>query len=291
MVGISIFSHAYWNYLVKTSERKHIFVALSKISEVLIFGIPAVYFLTITRFETGFEPGFEPGVWFLIAVAAFITFLNYFFLSSAYEHGDLSLMYPISRSGTLFLPLIAFLLIDEVIDPTGWMAVLLIMAGTIIMHLDSFSRSSFREILINLNNKGTVYALFAALGLAVYTVWGKLSLQTLHPFFFFYWYTFLTTIGYAVFSFYRTPRSEIKAEWKQNRSRILQVGFFNGFTYLLVLLSLTMAKATYVGGFRQLSIVVGVFFGYKFLNESISVPKLAGIVISLLGGALIYLAK
>lgn len=106
-----------------TSERKHIFVALSKISEVLIFGIPAVHVLTITPFEPNFEPGFEPGFLFLIAVAAFITSLNYFFLSNAYDHGDLSLTYPISRSGTLFLPLIAFLLIDEVIDPTGWVAV------------------------------------------------------------------------------------------------------------------------------------------------------------------------
>lgn len=104
-----------------TSERKHTFVALSKISEVLIFGIPAVYVLTITPVE----PGSEPGFLFLIAAAAFITFLNYFFLSNAYDHdhGDLSLTYLISRSGTLFLPLIAFLLIDEVIDPTGWVAV------------------------------------------------------------------------------------------------------------------------------------------------------------------------
>jgi hypothetical protein len=100
LVLASVFTHAYWNYLIKRSGNKHIFTALSKVAEIFFFGTPAVYFLVVTDFQILFL--------LLVLVASIITFLNYFFLANAYKYGNLSLVYPVSRASIIFLPVFAF---------------------------------------------------------------------------------------------------------------------------------------------------------------------------------------
>lgn len=283
LVLTSIFTHAYWNYLIKQSENKHVFTALSKITEIIIFAIPAIYFLSITHFKISFL--------FLILIASIITFLNYFFLASAYKYGDLSLVYPVSRSSIIFLPVLAYFFIGERIDSIGITAITLILFGTFIMHLDSFNKNGFRSIVTNISNKGSIYGLFAALTVAGYTLWDKVSISKMEPFLYFYLYTFVIACFYNFFTFSKFSKSEIRNEWVENKSKIIQVGFFNSFTYILVLMALTISKTTYVGGLRQLSIVIGAFFGYKLLGEDLTKPKIVGILISIIGGSLIYIAK
>ncbi|RIV31664.1 hypothetical protein D2V08_12985 [Flagellimonas lutimaris] len=283
LVLASILTHAYWNYLIKRSEEKHVFTALSKIAEIVIFATPAIYFLSITDFKISFL--------FLILVASIITFLNYFFLANAYKYGELSLVYPISRSSILFLPILAYLFIGETIDSIGIIAIVFILLGTFIMHLDSFDRNGIQNIATNINNNGSIYALIAAFTVAGYTLWDKISISKMEPFLYFYLYTFVICCIYNFFIFSKFSKNEIKNEWINNKSRIIQVGFFNSFTYILILIALTMSKATYVGGLRQLSIVIGAFLGYKFLGENLTKPKIIGILISVIGGSLIYLAK
>lgn len=283
LVLISIFTHAYWNYLIKSSENKHVFTAFSKLAEVIIFALPAIYFLTTTPFHSHFVG--------LILVAATITFLNYFFLSSAYKYGDLSLVYPVSRSSIIFLPVLAYFFIGETIDHIGLLAILLILLGTVVMHLDSFDLAGIKSFLINIRNKGSIYALLAALAVAGYTLWDKISISKMEPFLYFYLYTFIIACFYNLFVSTRFSRKELQQEWSLNKFKIIQVGFFNSFTYILVLTALTMSKATYVGGLRQLSIVVGAFLGYKLLGERLGKPKVVGILVSIIGGSLVYLAR
>lgn len=283
LVLASIFSHAYWNYLIKCSENKHIFTALSKIAEILIFAIPAIYILSKNDFRISFL--------LLIFVASTITFSNYFFLANAYKYGDLSLVYPISRSSIIFLPILAYFFIGERIDIIGVVAIIFILFGTFIMHLDSFDINCIRSIKTNINNKGSAYALLAAFAVAGYTLWDKISISRMEPFLYFYLYTFAVACLYNIFIFSKFSINDIKNEWGKNKSRIIKVGFFNSFTYILILFALTMSKATYVGGLRQLSIVVGAFLGYKLLGENLNKPKIIGILTSVIGGSLIYLAK
>ncbi|NMH87313.1 EamA family transporter [Flavivirga algicola] len=283
LVLISIFTHAYWNYLIKSSENKHVFTAFSKLAEIVIFAIPAMYFFSSTDFKIDF-------LW-LILIASIITFLNYYFLSSAYKYGELSLVYPVSRSSIIFLPVLAYFIIGETINTTGVAAIILIILGTFIMHLDSFDKRGFLTVLKSISNKGSIYALLAALTVAGYTLWDKISITKMQPFLYFYSYTFLIACFYNSFIYFKFSKSNLVNEWTKNKTKIIQVGFFNSFTYILVLTALTMSKASYVGGLRQLSIVIGVFFGYKLLNEKLNKSKIIGVVISILGGSLIYIAK
>lgn len=283
LVLISIFTHAYWNYLVKSSENKHIFTGLSKLSEIVIFSIPAIYLLLNNDLETYFI--------LIILIAAVFASLNYFFLSNAYMHGDLSLVYPVSRSSVLFLPVLAYFIIDEKIDMTGIAAILLILLGTLIMHLDSLNKRGVKSIIKNISNKGSVYALLAALTVAAYTIWDKKAITEMNPFLYFYLYTFAIAVFYNIFSFSTFSNNDIKKEWVRNKFKIFQVGFLNSLTYILILIALSLSKATYVGGLRQLSIVIGAFLGYYLLKEKFTIPKALGILISIIGGGLIYIAN
>jgi uncharacterized membrane protein len=280
MVTVSVFSHAYWNYLLKISNRKHIFIALSKIGAVVMFGIPAIF---------GGSVFVLPGTsYLLVLIAAILTGLNYFFVARAYEHGQLSLMYPVSRCAILFLPFLAFLVIDESIGMAGWLAVATILAGNIVMHIDKFSFSGVSQLGKKFGSRGTAYALLAALMLAGYTIAGKAAVEHIEPFIYFLSYTLLTAVAYTTLCFASYSRADITAEWKENWKKIIQVGFLDGCTFLLVLFALHLAKASHVGGLRQLGLVVGVFFGNRFLKEETSAVRVAGAIISICGG-LIFL--
>ncbi|MEQ9425705.1 MAG: EamA family transporter [Cyclobacteriaceae bacterium] len=282
LVFISIFTHAWWNYLIKRSTNKHVFTALSKLAEAIIFLIPGIYFLLTSEFQAKFL--------ILILVAACITFLNYFFLTSAYKHGDLSLVYPISRSSIIFLPIISFHFIGERIDNVGLLAIALILIGTFVMHMDTLDSKGIRGLFRNINNRGSLFAILAALTVAGYTLWDKIAVTRMQPFLYFYLYTSSVAVFYNLFILIWYKPEAIKGEWRLNKYQIVQVGFTNVFTYSLVLTALTMSKATYVGGLRQLSIVVGALLGYKLLNERLGLPKVVGILLSLLGGGVIYFA-
>lgn len=111
------------------------------------------------------------------------------------------------------------------------------------------------------------------------------------PFLHFSFYTIITACIYSIYCFIKFSKTTIKSEWVNYKYKIIPVGVLNSFTYMLVLISLSKSKATYAGGIRQLSVVVGAYLGYKFMAEKLSLPKLTGIGISTAGTCLIYIAK
>lgn len=138
---------------------------------------------------------------------------------------------------------------------------------------------------------GIVFALLAALMAASYTLWDKVAVSRIHPFLYFYSYTFITALFYVIFLGTRFKRPEVNAEWEQKKWSIVAVGLLNTFTYLLVLSALAVSKASYVGALRQLSLVIGVVLGWRFLNEERSTPQMVGVVLLMLGSGLIALAR
>lgn len=176
-------------------------------------------------------------------------------------------------------------------DTVGWIAAILILLGTIVLHLESFAPDSLKALWKNLKNRSTVYSLMAAFTVAGYTLWGKIAVEKMQPFLYLYLYTLIVAVMYALVIGVRFTKSEIQSEWKERKFKIIQVGFFNSFSYWLTLIALTMSKAAYVGGLRQLSVVAGAFLGYRYLNENIGFPRMVGILLSLAGGALIYFAE
>ncbi|MEZ5426607.1 MAG: EamA family transporter [Pyrinomonadaceae bacterium] len=285
LVLLSAFTHAYWNFVLKRANGTQAFIGLSKVAEIALFIVPFVY-LVIHNEIAIFN------YWLFYVIGAVLVILNYVFLGQAYNRGELSIVYPVSRAGALlFLPLLAYLFIGEKLDIIGLVSILLIVIGLFAIQLTEFSIQEIRLVVSKFRSSATFLALLAALTTACYTLWDKHSISFLQPFIYFYSYTAVVGFSYAIFILVKHPLETIKADWRFHRFSIIQVGFFNTFTYLLVLYALQTGKTSYVVALRQLSIVFGVILGWKILGEALPLPKRVGIGILLTGCLLISLAR
>ena len=285
LVVLSAATHAYWNFLLKRSGGSQLFVGLSKVGEVVMFA-PAFLLLVapkVARYE---------GLLFLATIGAAFVLLNYICLAWAYRHGDLSSVYPVARGGILlFLPLLAYATVGERVSVPGAAALVLIVCGIVALQLPALQWGALASLGSRLRSPATTFALIAAFGAACYTIWDKRSVQRVPAFAYIYVYTAITAVAYGAFIWHRYPRADVAAEWRRNRSAILQVGFFNITSYLLVLFALRTGTSSYVIALRQLSIVVGVALGALILREHISVPKRLGVALIVIGCIVVGTAR
>lgn len=280
LVLVSTITHATWNFLAKRATNQDIFFSLSKVAEVILFAGP---FAWMVRRE-----GFPAGYWPLFVVAAILILLYYFTLSRTYRHVALSVGYPIARASTLFLPFLAYFFIGERINGWGILAVMMVTIGVLVIQMEAFDRHSWQRLGQGLARPGILFALLTAFLVALYTVWDKIAVSYVQPFIYYYGYTFLVTIVYVSFVALRYPRAALGQEWQDHWPAIIAVGFLDMFTYSLVLLALGVSKATHIALLRQLSLVVGVWLGWRFLNEPLGLPKFVGVGL-LIGGAAVVI--
>ena len=285
LVVFSAATHAYWNFLLKRSGGTQLFVGLSKVGEVVMF---APVFLVLF----GPSVGEYPGLLFLAGVGATFVLVNYVFLALAYSHGDLSFVYPVARGSILlFLPLLAYLTVGERVSVGGIIAMVVIVGGIVALQLRALEWKALASLGAQIRSPATMFALLAALAAACYTIWDKRAVQRVPAFVYMYLYTTITAIAYGAFIWRRHSRAQIAAEWATNRWSILQVGFFNITSYLLVLLALRTGTSSYVIALRQLSIAGGVALGAIFLREEVSWPKRVGVSLIVAGCVAVGLAR
>lgn len=285
LVVLSAATHAYWNFLLKRSGGTQLFVGLSKVGEVVMF---APVFLVIVL------PGIahHHGLLQLATVGAAFVLVNYVCLAWAYRHGDLSFVYPLARGSILlFLPLLAYLTMGERISGVGALALALIVTGIVALQLPALDWRAFATLGPQLRTPATTFALVAAFAAACYTLWDKHAVQRVPAFAYMYLYTVITAVAYGGFIWRRYPRAEVAEQWRQHRGAILQVGFFNITSYLLVLLALRTGTSSYVIALRQLSIAVGVLLGALVLREQVSAPKRLGVALIVVGCIVVGVAR
>jgi drug/metabolite transporter (DMT)-like permease len=286
LVLFSALTHAYWNFLLKRSGGSQAFVGLSKLAEVVLFA-PVFAVAALPDLLAGRTPSLA----LLASVGALLVLGNYAALALAYRHGDLSFVYPVSRGGILlFLPVLAYITLGERLDTYGVAALTLVVAGIFVLQLPVLSLKAAVAFGPRLRSSATIFALLAALTAACYTIWDKQAVREIAPFTYFYAYTAITGIVYAAFIWRRYGRVVVRTEWATHKGAILQVAFFNTFTYLLVLFALQSGTSSYVIALRQLSIAFGVFLGWWVLHEELTGPKRVGVALVLVGCVLVAFA-
>jgi drug/metabolite transporter (DMT)-like permease len=276
--------HAYWNFLIKRSGGTTVFVGLSKIAEVVVYA-PVFAIALAVRAGDVQAPASAAAV--LVIVGAALTLANYVALAQGYSRGDLSVVYPLSRgAGLLLLPAFGYLVFGEHLSVTGWIAVAMILTALVVM-----SRPSRVATQASVSRAAVMYALLAGLAAAGYTVWDKRAIQSIPAFYYFYAYSVLVAIAYALFLRATFSREQLMAEWRVHRRPIVVVGILTPSAYLLVLIALRNGTSTYVIALRQLSIAIGVGLGVWRLGESLPGRKAIGVVLLVLGCALVAFAQ
>jgi drug/metabolite transporter (DMT)-like permease len=115
--------------------------------------------------------------------------------------------------------------------------------------------------------------------------------QRLPAFAYFYCYSVVVALAFAILLRTRHPAREIRQTWTRHRRDIVAVGVLNTLTYFLVLLALRSSTSTYVVALRQLSIAWGVLLGWWQLGERFEGPRRAGLAVLLAGGALLLVSR
>lgn len=259
------FLHAAWNGLVRIgASRVHAMMVLSAVQG----GIGLV--LAATRPV----PGVEVLPW-LIA-SGFVHSAYKTFLTFAYEHGDLSRVYPLARgTAPLIVLVVGGLFLGESLTGAETAGIALLGIGIVLLASGVFTSGESRRLL--------PYALGAALATAGYSMIDGLGARVAgDPTAFVGWMFVLDGIIFAgVMTALRGARA-----WP-GPGRIWAVGGLAAAasyaSYAIVVWAMTRAPIALVAGMRETSIIFGVLIGWLLLGERMTRAKALSAVLILAG--------
>lgn len=282
LVVFSACLHAYWNFLLKKSEDTRVFIWLFLVISILIFFPIFAYEITQAKI---------PVIgWCYIFITGLIHALYLVSLSSAYEKGDLSFVYPLARSAPIIFVLIgAMIFLGEVPSKAGIAGIALMILGGYTLHLNS--PNSILQPLQALNSKPSQLALLTALFISFYSIIDKIGIKYVQIFVYIYLMFVFMFVFLTPYILLTRNKKAIKAEWSSNKKNIIIVGFLCFFTFFLILIAMTLAKLSYIVALRQLSIIFSVFLGALVLKEEHGDIRLTASLLILVGSFLIAIAK
>lgn len=283
LVLVAALFHAYWNYLAKKSPNKLIFIWWFLLAAILFYLPMFIYYFSQTIISRS--------GWLCIAATGFLHFLYFWFLSGAYERGDLSMVYPLSRGlGPLLVPVFAVLFLNEQISLFGTIGIALVIAGIYTIHLRSFSLYGLLEPFSAAKDSASLWALLTGGIIAAYSLVDKVGVGLVNPPVYIYLMlavTWLLLTPLTVIRYYNCLTMELKTR----RNTIVIVGIMVLFTYMIVLFAMQMAKVSYVVAVREVSIVISVIMGTRGLGEQHASQKLIGAFFIVCGVICIGLAS
>ncbi len=265
--------HAGWNVLVKMKLDRFLSLCLIQtimgfmgLAMVLVFPWPAMASLPY-------------------AVASGVLHLGYnLFLARSYRTGDLSQVYPIARGAAPLLTLaVTWTFMHEELTPMGG-------AGVAILVMGIWAVSLLGRRGVRLDGLTLFFAIGTSVFIAAYTIvdgmGGRASGQPSA-------YAGMVFAFDAVFLaatalWMRGPGivREVAPYWKTGVvGALLSVG-----AYWIAIWAMTKTPIASVAALRETSILVVMLLSMRVLNETVTLPRLAGAVLIVIGAVLIRLA-
>jgi drug/metabolite transporter (DMT)-like permease len=266
---ISASLHALWNLLLKRSQEKYITMGW----QVILSGVLALFLLLFT----GLPPR---SMWLFALMSMGLEAIYFILLSNAYSDHDFSLVYPIARgTAPAFLMLWSVLFLDEKLSPGGVSGVAVIVGGMIIIGATSLIQNRGSKLHI----KGVFVALSVALIISLYTLIDGTAVKNGPPLPYalttFLFVPILTTI----YNLRRFGWKQFQAAWRGPRIPLILTAVLGVVAYLLALIAYSFAPLSYSGAIREVSVVIGAFLGWQFLEEPMGGTRLLGSITIFVG--------
>jgi drug/metabolite transporter (DMT)-like permease len=253
--------HAAWNLLLKRAGATQIFTWWTLIAGAAI-GSPALLL----------GPPVPGAAWPYIAASAVLEALYFVLLIRAYRTADFSIVYPLARGAAPALLLgWAALFLNETPRPAGLAGIGLLLAGLLLVGGTGWWRGR-----TGAGARGIAMALAVACCISLYSLVDGAAMRVIDavP------YTILITAGSALcitpFVLARYGIRAAIADGRRHWPRIIAVGLLTMLTYVLVLQAYSLARISYVGAVREISIVFGALAGWLWLNEPFGRARVAG---------------
>jgi drug/metabolite transporter (DMT)-like permease len=257
--------HASWNAIIKFGDDKFQGMVLLSVAHGLI-GL-----LMILAF-----PMPAPAAWPWLAASVGFHLWYKFFLSSAYERGDLSRVYPIARGfAPMLVLIISGLFLSDIISTREVIGIIAVGVGILILARGVFTQGETVALL--------PFALASAVGTAGYSITDGLGARASgdasgYVGWLFFLDAFLFTVwgiarrGWAVF-----PRSA--SIWGLG----LVAGTASVLAYWIAVWAMTIAPIALVAALRETSVMFAVLIGILFFNEKADKGKLLASAVIIAG--------
>jgi drug/metabolite transporter (DMT)-like permease len=211
---------------------------------------------------------FPAAVWGYLAITAVFQACYYVGLSTGYQSGYFSTVYPIVRALPILMVAVADVVRGDMPTPLAWLGMGLVSIGCLVIPLESL-----RGFDIGLyRNRTMLWVLVAALGTVGYSVVDNAAAELIEP-------GPLAAARYGVFEFsFATPvywlflkglgqPTDIPDGWQGWKwPAIGAAGLFGAYWLILWSYQLT-PQTSYIVALRQLSIVIGVAVGVFLFHE------------------------
>jgi len=271
LVVIAAVLHAAWNLITKQVNGKLPFFWLVSLAASII----CVPFLLLQSSRVQFT--WTQTILIFALVSAILHLLYFVLLQTGYRKADLSVVYPVARgAGPLFSVTGAVLLFHEKPGLLAITGICLIIAGVIVM-------TGFKVTKNTRVATGLQYGLLTGLFIAMYTLWDRAAVVDYHVSALFITFASMLLPLLLLIPVMLKRRQEVVEEARLHWKQVIMVAIFQPLSYLLVLIALKTTPITYVAPARELSIVVGVFFGTNLLKEADAKKRIVAAVVILAG--------
>ncbi len=267
LVLLSALIHVGWNLQIKSSANPKSFAL---VQGVLLVGIGAIALPAIPLRSIAGD------VWIYVALSGAIHMIYTLALSTAYETGDISYVYPISRSAPAFVPIAAFFVLGEGISLQGALGIAIVVACVFLIQVRGEARSELQRLLTSVKQKDSRWAFITLASVVAYTLVDKAGMVAFNrvgeishglrgPVYF----LLQNFPRILLFWIYLACRHEVKIGpmWKAQWHSALAAAFGMMASYSLILHVMQAETVSYIVTLRQSSVLLAVLVGWRALRE------------------------
>lgn len=292
LLVVSAIAHAWWNLCSKRGVPSASFFLIAN----LAVGVIQIPFLVYYRHAIA-EMGM--GLWVLLGVTGIFEAVYYLALAKAYQRGDMSVVYPLTRALPVILVPLGGALLGQggPIGPVALGGMVLITLGCFLLPLKRFGEFDIRHYL----HLSCIFGFICALSTVGYTLVDDglikslrgLGAQGLSALDATLLLMLLLNVSSTLFlglyiALDRGEHASMGRVWREARALAVGTGLVIWFAYGLVLASMLYVRdVSYVAAFRQLSIPIGAVLAMSVLKEPRHRPRVWGVVVIAAGLALV----
>jgi drug/metabolite transporter (DMT)-like permease len=272
--------HALWNLLVKRSHHKTVFIWWMFVASSALFTLSLPF--APERFTW---PGLHT---LLMAFIGAICFVLYHLLNGrAYRGGDLSVVYPLTQTSIIYVPIWGMTLLGEKLSTLGVCGILLVIFGAYTVQLQRLSLADMLRPFRDLRSQSVRASLAAGFIYSIGSIAEKNGVKHCPPVYFTYLLVMMMLLLMSLNLCRPRYRQLIPAEFRENWRLILCSGPIMMGSFLTFRYGLNMAPVSYAVPVRQISIMVGVLIGILFLGESCGKIRIMSALVIVCGAVLI----
>ncbi len=282
LIVISAVMHALWNLLVKRSRHKTVFIWWMFVASSSLFT------LTIPLLPERFRWP-DPTTLLLVTAGAVCFVLYHLFNGRAYRGGDLSVVYPLSQTSMVYVPIWGMSILGERLSMPGIAGIALVILGAFSVQMERLSLDEFLRPFRNLGSSTVRNALTAGFIYSIGSIAEKVGVRDYSPLYFTY-FLVLIMLGLMSVNLLRPCyRPMVVAELREHWPLILVSGPVMMASFLTFRYGLNLSPMSYAVPVRQVSILMGVLIGILFLGESCGRIRLGAALVILAGAIMIRL--